>query len=119
MNHHLKFISEEAGDHVHVVLVLDQAGWHMAKRLKILKNVTLLYLPAYSPELNPVERLWGYMKSHYLSNRGYKDYDDLFEEEFYNQVDKDHEAKAALLIQNLLGTGLTLATKNEEITATT
>lgn len=40
-------------------------------------------------------------------------------QEFYNQVDKDHEAKAALLIQNLLDTGLTLATKNEEITATT
>ena len=39
-------------------------------------------------------------------------------QEFYNQVDKDHEAKAALLIQNLLDTGLTLATKNEEITAT-
>ncbi len=40
-------------------------------------------------------------------------------QEFYNQVDKDHEAKAALLIQNLLDTGLTLDVKNEEITATT
>ena len=79
MNHHLRFISEEAGDDVHVVLVLDQAGWHTAKGLKIPKNITLLHLPAYSPELNPIERLWAYMKSHYLSNRVYKDYNDLFE----------------------------------------
>jgi len=79
MNHHLRFISEEAGEGVHVVLVLDQAGWHTAKGLKLPKNITLLHLPAYSPELNPVERLWAYMKSHYLSNRVYKDYNDLFE----------------------------------------
>ena len=77
MNHHLRFISEQAGPEVHVVLVLDQAGWHVAKALKVPENVSLLYLPAYSPELNPIERLWGYLKSHYLSNRAYADYDDL------------------------------------------
>jgi transposase len=40
------------------VLILDQAGWHGAKRLTVPANVTLLALPAYSPELNPVERIW-------------------------------------------------------------
>ena len=70
-------MSEQAGPEVHVVLVLDQAGWHVAKALKVPENVSLLYLPAYSPELNPIERLWGYLKSHYLSNRAYADYDDL------------------------------------------
>lgn len=79
MNHHLRFISEEAGDEVHVVLVLDQAGWHLAKDLIVPKNITLLHLPPYSPELNPSERLWAYLKSHHLSNRIYLDYDDLFE----------------------------------------
>jgi transposase len=49
----------------------------MAKVLKVPENISLLYLPAYSPELNALERLWGYMKSHYLSNRAYTDYDDL------------------------------------------
>ncbi len=77
MNHHLRFISEQAGPDVHVILVLDQAGWHTAKALKVPENISLLYLPSYSPELNAIERLWGYLKSHYLSNRAYTDYDDL------------------------------------------
>lgn len=79
MNEHLRFISEEAGPHKHVVLVLDQAGWHVAKDLQVPDNITLLHLPPYSPELNPAERLWAYLKSHYLSNRAYADYDDLFD----------------------------------------
>jgi len=79
MNHHLRFISEEAGEDVQVVLVLDQAGWHTAKQLRVPANITLLYLPAYSPELNPIERLWAYLKSHYLSNRVYKNYKEILE----------------------------------------
>lgn len=78
MNENLRFISEQAGQNRHVVLVLDQAGWHVAKALKVPDNITLLHLPPYSPELNPIERLWAYLKSHYLSNRVFKDYDDLF-----------------------------------------
>jgi len=78
MNAHLKFISEQVGPNRHVVLILDQAGWHVAKALKVPDNLTLLHLPPYSPELNPIERLWAYLKSHYLSNRVFVDYDDLF-----------------------------------------
>jgi len=78
MNAHLKQISQEGGKEVHVVLVLDQAGWHIAKDLKVPSNMTLLHLPPYSPELNPVERLWAYLKSHYLSNRVYKNYREIF-----------------------------------------
>lgn len=43
------------------------------------ENITLLHLPPYSPQLNGVERVWAYQKSHHLSNRVYIDYDDLFE----------------------------------------
>lgn len=78
MNHHLRFISQQAGKSKHVVLVLDQAGWHVAKALKIPINITLLYLPPYSPELSAMERVWGFMRSHHLSNRVYRDYDELF-----------------------------------------
>ena len=60
-------------------LVLDQAGWHIAKALEVPTNITLLHLPAYSPELNPIERLWAYIKSHYLSNRVYKNYQEIFD----------------------------------------
>jgi transposase len=78
MNEHLRFISREAGPDKHVVLVLDQGGWHIAKALQVPDNITLLPLPPYSPELNPVERVWAYLRSHYPSNRIYLDYDDLF-----------------------------------------
>ncbi|MCC7406884.1 MAG: transposase [Phycisphaeraceae bacterium] len=61
-----------------MVLVLDRAGWHVAKALAVPDNLTLLHLPPYSPEHNPVERLWAFLKSHYLSNRVYADYDHLF-----------------------------------------
>jgi transposase len=78
MNEHLRFISEQVGANRHVVLVMDQAGWHVAGALQAPTNITLLLLPPYSPELNPVERVWAYLKSHYLSNRVYADYDALF-----------------------------------------
>lgn len=77
MNAHLRFIGCQAGPDKHVVLVLDQAGWHVAKALRVPANMTLLPLPPYSPELNPAERIWAYLKSHYLSNRVFLDYDDL------------------------------------------
>jgi hypothetical protein len=80
MNRHLKFIGRQAGPRRHVVLVLDQAGWHVAKALKVPGNITLLHLPAYSPELNGSERIWHFLRSHYLSNRVYANYDDLFEQ---------------------------------------
>jgi transposase len=91
MNEHLRFISEAVGPDQHVVLVLDQAGWHVAGALKVPTNITLLHLPPYSPELNPIERLWLYLKTNYLSNRIYADYDALFEAcpEAWNQLDAD------------------------------
>lgn len=91
MNHHLRFISEEAGPDVHIILILDQAGWHIAKALQVPENITLLHLPAYSPELNPIERLWAYIKSHYLSNRIYKDYEELFDvaKNAWNKISPD------------------------------
>lgn len=79
MNQHLRMISEHVGPDVHVVLVLDQAGWHVSKGLQVPENITLLPLPPYSPELNPIERLWSWLKSHQLSNRVYADYDDLLQ----------------------------------------
>ena len=64
----------------HAVLVLGNAGWHVARALKVPANVTLLFLPAYSPELNPAERLWAWLRSHRLSNRVFADYEQLLRE---------------------------------------
>lgn len=89
MNEHLRFISEQVGPGRHVVLVLDQAGWHRAKALQVPDNLTLLHLPPYSPELNGIERLWAYLKSHYLSNRIFADQDALWDTcvEAWNRLD--------------------------------
>ena len=59
---------------VHAVLVLDRAGWHGAKALRVPPNVTLVPLPPYSPELNPVERVWLYLRERFLSLRVFADY---------------------------------------------
>ena len=77
MQMHLDAISEQVGPKRHVVLVLDNAGWHRANGLKIPGNITLLPLPPYTPELNPIERLWHWLKDHEFSNRVYCDYDEL------------------------------------------
>ncbi|MGE3915995.1 MAG: transposase [Hyphomicrobiaceae bacterium] len=59
----------------HVAMVLDQAGWHGAAALRIPANITLVPLPPYSPELNPVERVWLHLKERFLSHRLHANYD--------------------------------------------
>ena len=51
-----------------------QAGWHVAIALRV-PNVTLVLLPPYSPELNPVERLWLYLRERHRQHRLLEDYD--------------------------------------------
>jgi len=77
VNLFIKQFAKEVSPDVHVLLVWDQAGFHTSKKLKIPESMTILPLPPYSPELNPVENLWHYLRSHYWANRIYADYDDL------------------------------------------
>lgn len=79
MNVFLEQFSRELPADVHAVMVLDRAGFHTAKTLNVPANVTLVYLPPKSPQLNPVENLWHYLRSHYWSNRFYKTWEDLRE----------------------------------------
>ena len=53
----------------HLVIVLDGAGWHVSRDLDVPPNITLVVLPPYSPELNPVERVWLYLRERFLSLR--------------------------------------------------
>ncbi len=62
-------------DDEHAVMVLDQAGWHGSNALDVPDCVTLVPLPPYSPELNPVERVWLYLKQRFLSHRLHANYD--------------------------------------------
>src|SRR6202035_1510635 len=52
---------------------LDGASWHNSHGLVVPNNITLLALPPYSPELNPVERIWHYLRSHWLANSVLRD----------------------------------------------
>jgi transposase len=52
-----------------IVMVLDGASSHKSKELKIPKNVSLLRLPSYSPELNPAEQIWNILRRNYFANR--------------------------------------------------
>lgn len=77
MSHHLAEISRAVAPRAHAILILDQAGWHSACDLKIPANITLLPLPPRTPELNPVENVWQFMRDNWLSNRIFKSYDDI------------------------------------------
>jgi transposase len=77
MNEHLLEISGEVDPGAHAVLILDQAGWHSSAKLIVPKNITLLFLPPRSPELNPVENVWQFMRDNWLSNRIFTSYDDI------------------------------------------
>lgn len=76
MNEFLKQLSNALGDK-EAIVVMDCAGWHKSKKLKIPKNIEIIYLPPYSPELNPVEKFWQYIKSHTIKNKIYETIDDL------------------------------------------
>lgn len=71
------------------IIVMDQAGWH--KGLLIPKNLEIIFLPPYSPELNPVERLWQHIKDAVLKNKVYNDLDELENRvaEFVKNISKE------------------------------
>jgi transposase len=73
INAFLKQMSQELAPNRHAILIWDGAPWHVAKGVKIPRNISIIVLPPYSPELNPIERMWHYMRSHFWSNKVYED----------------------------------------------
>lgn len=79
MTAHLAEISGAVATDAHAVVLLDQAGWHTANALKIPDNITLMPLPPRSPELNPTENIWQFIRDNWLSNRVFRSYDDILD----------------------------------------
>jgi transposase len=77
VNMFLEQFAAEIPEDVPVLVVWDPAGFHTGKELKIPENITIVHLPPYSPELNPMENLWHDLRSYYWSNRTFADYDAL------------------------------------------
>ena len=73
----LEEVSQAVAPGAHAVLLLDQAGWHVSPKLKVPANITLLPLPPRSPELNPVENIWQFVRDNWLSNRVFGSYEDI------------------------------------------
>ena len=67
MELHLVEISKVVAYGSHAVLVLDRAGWHGAKAITVPENITLVPLPPYAPELNPMENVWQYLRANKLA----------------------------------------------------
>jgi hypothetical protein len=74
MNLFLAAFGRRLPDGVHAALVLDRAGWHGAKERDVPANVTLVHLPPYSPQRNPVERVWLDLRERCLSLRVFNGY---------------------------------------------
>ena len=77
MQWHVDEISAQVAPGAHAVVTLDQAGWHTSKKLDVPDNITLLPLPPRSPELNPVENIWQFMRDNWLSNRVFQSQQDI------------------------------------------
>jgi transposase len=60
-------------------LLLDQAGWHMYRKLVVPANIVIVPLPPQCPELNPTENIWQFMRDNCLSNRVFRSYTDIFD----------------------------------------
>jgi transposase len=79
MQKHLDEIGRNIEPGNHGVIVFDQAAWHTTKKLKLPKNLSLLPLPAASPELNPTEQVWQVLRDRYLGNRCFDSYEHILE----------------------------------------
>lgn len=75
MNLHLIEISKTVAPGAHAVVIVDGAGWHIARDLAVPGNITLLPLPPYSPELNAQENVWQFLRQNYLAGRVFENYD--------------------------------------------
>ena len=79
MNLHLAEISGAVAADAHAVVLMDQAGWHLTPKLKIPDNISIIPIPSKSPELNPQENIWQYMRDNWLSNRVFETYDEILD----------------------------------------
>ena len=79
MQLHLDEIAAKVAPGAHAILIFDRAGWHTTPELRMPANVTPIWLPSRSPELNPVENVWQYLRQNWLSNRVFETYDDIID----------------------------------------
>jgi transposase len=75
MNAYLKELSEQFSE-TYVLLVCDNAGWHKSHGLIIPNNIELIFIPPYTPEMNPQEQVWDEIREKYFANRFFASLED-------------------------------------------
>lgn len=91
MQLHIDEISRHVQRGAHAVLLLDRTGWHTTEKLNVPRNMTLIFLPSRSPELNPVENVWQYPRQNWLPNRVFDTYDAIINaacQAWKNRIDR-------------------------------
>lgn len=73
----MELISKTTEAGLHTVVIADGAGWYAFGTVQEFKNVALIRLPPYSPELNPIEQVWSQVRQHCLSNRVFSGYEEI------------------------------------------
>ena len=77
MQIHLDEISKNIEEGHYGIILMDRASWHTTEALVIPKNLFLMPLPPYSPELNPMEQVWQQLRRKKLSNTCFQNYDHI------------------------------------------
>ena len=77
MQLHLYEISKQVDENHHALILMNRAAWHTTEKLVLPPNLSIIPLPPYSPELNPMEQLWQQLRKLKLSNACYEHYDGI------------------------------------------
>lgn len=77
MREHLSLISQATEAGRYAIVIMDGAGWHQEDMEQEFANLKLIKLPPYSPELNPIEQVWSWLRQHHLANKVFSDYEDI------------------------------------------
>jgi len=80
MREHLALISQATPSDRYAVVIMDGASWHQHHLADEFNNLSIIKLPPYSPELNPVEQVWQWMRKNEIANRSFNGYDDIVEQ---------------------------------------
>jgi hypothetical protein len=78
-NRFLDEFAKTLAENDHAVMVLDGAGWHTTASLRVPDNITLVHQPPYSPECNPIERIWLFLRERFLSLQVWPDKDAIMQ----------------------------------------
>ena len=80
MGKHLQQIADATPAGRHALVVMDCASWHLSKLIDRFHNLSIMHLPPYSPELNPIEQVWAWLRDNDLANLVFNSYDDIVDQ---------------------------------------